>query len=512
MRHVGFYAGLFLVAAATLMLQLVQTRILSVVSWYHLAFFAISIAMFGLTAGSVWVYLRRERFTEATLSHDLTYFSSALALTTVLGFAAQLTLAPLAKPSLISVLIWAELAICLAIPFFFSGVVVSLALTRSPFPIGRVYGADLAGAALGSIGVLALLNTVDGPSAVLWIAAIAALAAVLFSTSTIGTAPPGRPPLAGLLRRPAALLPVLILVAIANNFASPRGLHPVFVKGRIEAMDIRIFEEWNSFSRIIVFDTSNPRPHMWGPSPRFEPEAWPIRQRGLNIDGSAGTTTFNVDGSIEHAGFLRYDVTNLAYHLPDRQNAAVIGVGGGRDILSARLFGVPEITGVEINPVLHRLLTREPGFAEFAGLNSMRRHRDRGRRGQELVGAQRRDLRHHPDDASSTPGPRPGRAPSRSARTASTRCRRGDLSRPAEAWRRLHRESLVRSEPGRGDRPDGQPRHGGGDGERRTAIRAGTSSLRARSGLQRSFSRAIRYRQRRSRRSSAPRRTSTTRS
>ena len=272
MRHVGFYAGLFLVAAATLMLQLVQTRILSVVSWYHLAFFVISIAMFGLTAGSVWVYLRRERFTEATLSHDLTYFSSALALTTVLGFAAQLTLAPLAKPSLISVLIWAELAICLAIPFFFAGVVVSLALTRSPFPIGRVYGADLAGAALGSIGVLALLNTVDGPSAVLWIAAIAALAAVLFATSTIGTAPPRRPPLAGLLRRPAALLAVLILVAIANNFASPRGLHPVFVKGRIEAMDIRIFEEWNSFSRIIVFDTSNPRPQMWGPSPRFEPE------------------------------------------------------------------------------------------------------------------------------------------------------------------------------------------------------------------------------------------------
>ena len=59
------------------MLQLVQTRILSVVSWYHLAFFIISIAMFGLTAGAVWVYMRRDRFTEATLSHDLAYFTSA---------------------------------------------------------------------------------------------------------------------------------------------------------------------------------------------------------------------------------------------------------------------------------------------------------------------------------------------------------------------------------------------------------------------------------------------------
>ena len=51
-RH--FYAGLFLITAATLMLQVVQTRILSVMAWYHLAFFAISMAMFGLTAGAVW--------------------------------------------------------------------------------------------------------------------------------------------------------------------------------------------------------------------------------------------------------------------------------------------------------------------------------------------------------------------------------------------------------------------------------------------------------------------------
>jgi hypothetical protein len=39
------------------MLQIVQTRILSVVLWYYLAFLVISIAMFGITAGTVWVYL-----------------------------------------------------------------------------------------------------------------------------------------------------------------------------------------------------------------------------------------------------------------------------------------------------------------------------------------------------------------------------------------------------------------------------------------------------------------------
>jgi hypothetical protein len=53
MERLRFYAGLCLVTAATLMLQIVETRIVSVVSWYYLAFFVISSAMFGLTAGAV---------------------------------------------------------------------------------------------------------------------------------------------------------------------------------------------------------------------------------------------------------------------------------------------------------------------------------------------------------------------------------------------------------------------------------------------------------------------------
>ena len=71
MRRGNFYIGVFLVSFAALMLQIVQTRILSVVVWYHLAFFVISLAMFGLTAGAVWVYLKGERFTAKTLSYDL---------------------------------------------------------------------------------------------------------------------------------------------------------------------------------------------------------------------------------------------------------------------------------------------------------------------------------------------------------------------------------------------------------------------------------------------------------
>jgi hypothetical protein len=61
--------ALGLVAAATLMLQIIEARIISVISWYHLAFFVISIAMFGLTAGAVFVYLRRDRFRPRAAAH-----------------------------------------------------------------------------------------------------------------------------------------------------------------------------------------------------------------------------------------------------------------------------------------------------------------------------------------------------------------------------------------------------------------------------------------------------------
>jgi hypothetical protein len=49
------YAGLFLVALATITHQILLTRIFSVTMWYHFAFVAISIAMFGLTAGALLV-------------------------------------------------------------------------------------------------------------------------------------------------------------------------------------------------------------------------------------------------------------------------------------------------------------------------------------------------------------------------------------------------------------------------------------------------------------------------
>ena len=371
MKAMRFYVGVFLITASVLMLQVIQTRILSVVLWYYMAFLVISLAMFGITAGTVWVYLRRHRFSERSLSHDLTYFSSALALSIAVCGALQMSLGSANARTLTGLVVWLELAACLAVPFFFSGVIVSLALTRSPFPIGRVYGVDLAGAALGCLGVLALLNLVDGPTALLWVAAITAAAAVCFAGSGIGIAPAARLPGAKQLLRVKPILAGLVFLALVNGVI-PNGFRPAVVKGHIDGADTApMFTQWNTFSRIALYDMGRAPAQMWGPSPLFKPQDWIVAQHGMNIDGDAATATYAWDRDRAHAAFLKEDVTNIAHFLPGHNRAAVIGVGGGRDMLSAHVFGVPDITGVELNPILARLLTTAPGFAGFSGLGQL---------------------------------------------------------------------------------------------------------------------------------------------
>ena len=44
----------------------------------------------------------------------------------------------------------------------------------------------------------------------------------------------------------------------------------------------------------------------------------------------------------------------------------MIGVGGGRDVLSQRLFGVSTVTGIEINPIIVDVL--EHHFSDYTAI------------------------------------------------------------------------------------------------------------------------------------------------
>ncbi len=185
-RKTPFLFGVFLIAFSVLIFQILQTRILSVIAWYYMAFFAISVAMLGMTVGSVWAYLRRESFESVPLPVTLSRFALLTAVAMPASMIVQFSLVTSVHPSLITAVAWSLLMAAMATPYVFSGVVVSLALTRSPFPVGQVYGVDLLGAALGCASVIGLLNLLDGPTAVIVAGAIAAFSALAFSSSYPG--------------------------------------------------------------------------------------------------------------------------------------------------------------------------------------------------------------------------------------------------------------------------------------------------------------------------------------
>ncbi|MCX5738553.1 MAG: hypothetical protein NTZ61_08680, partial [Proteobacteria bacterium] len=165
------FLGLALVTLATLMLQILLTRIFSVTLWYHFAFMAVSIAMFGLTLGATLVYLRPERFPAERVKEQIAANALAFALTTVVCFIAHIyvpfvtgtgSVAPradgVADGSFAATVAYLGISYALiSVPFVFSGITVCLVLTRFPAQLSRLYAADLAGAALGCIALVALL-------------------------------------------------------------------------------------------------------------------------------------------------------------------------------------------------------------------------------------------------------------------------------------------------------------------------------------------------------------------
>lgn len=369
LKKIPFLSGVFLISFSSLIFQILQTRIMSVMAWYYMAFFAISVAMLGMTVGAVWVYRWRDRFQPADLPVTLSRFALYTALAMPASIVLQFCLITSPAWTLTTVVAWAVLLSVMALPYVFAGVVVSLSLTRSPFPTGQVYGVDLLGAALGCVAVMALLNVLDGPTAVIVAGAISCLSSVAFAASSgarylVGST--SRP----LWERPATVTFALLAVALFNA-VSPYGFRPILTKGTIDSYGkIGNFEKWNSYSRIRATRPAIAAPILWGPSPHLPPEMR-VSEAYLDIDGLASTCVFHYDGTRDSIAFLKYDLVSLAYRLPGIHKSAVIGVGGGRDVFTAHLFGVSDITGVELNPIFVNLITRDPFYGNFSNIAAL---------------------------------------------------------------------------------------------------------------------------------------------
>jgi hypothetical protein len=312
------YAAVGLTALSVLLLELALTRIFSVVFYYHFAFLAISIALFGMGVGGVFAYFFRS-FRALGWLAIVNAALVAVALRVVLEPYGELTNARLAA-----------VYFAAALPFITSGIILSTALAETVRNINRVYFADLAGASLGCVLLIPLLNQFGGPNALLAVAVLFAVSAALWFR--LGGAP----------WWPALVAAVLFTGLFAYN-QQTRWLDVKSAKG--SPLTDEVFVRWNSFSRISV---------------RWE-KGWP--GPAIVIDADANTS-MGIDEpwtwpAEMRRTYNRQFAANLPYIVRPGGKTLIIGPGGGPDVLQALASGSKDVTGVEINPLIANDIMRE---------------------------------------------------------------------------------------------------------------------------------------------------------
>lgn len=317
---------------ATLVLELSLTRIFSVVFYYHFAFLAISIALFGLGAGGVLSYYVGGEGT--ALYRKLGAISAANAVAVVASLAAVLSMAGGEG-------FWHFAAIYFvsSVPFVLSGITVSLAISSSITRVDRVYFFDLLGAAGGCLLLIPFLNILGGPGTVL-------AAAVLFAAASgvwYGLAGSARGRATGV-----ALALALVSLVIFNKGSQVIDIRTA--KGR--AIGQEEFVKWNTFSRIAVTK---------------EPNGGKLI--AIDADATTGLSQFDLDNLSEgDRKALESDGPAFPYHMRPGAKTLILGPGGGWDVARAIASGSKDVTGVEINPIIANTIMRERYKKENKGI------------------------------------------------------------------------------------------------------------------------------------------------
>jgi spermidine synthase len=338
-REVPFARQLLAIALASfavLFFQIAITRVLSVVLWYHWAFLSISLAMLGLGAPGVWFALRPPPRRLLAWLLGLGGLSVPAAVCGVLWIGNRFGA-------------WSVLPCmaCLLVPFLLLGAAVcQLLMAARGSSVGRMYGADLLGAALAAALVLPALIFVPTPTAAGGIGALPLLAALLVGGSRLVVG--------------AAIAGVVALCLWGEPFAVRRS------KSYDETVVKPTYVRWTPTARLSFFDVGKSLPGFgWG----FGAQApkVPVAQYWMEQDGSAGTPITQFDGDVSDMSeleFLFHDVTTVGYQVRPPKRVAVIGGGGGRDILSALLAKATHIDAVELNyGVVDTLTTRLRAFS-----------------------------------------------------------------------------------------------------------------------------------------------------
>ncbi len=318
------YLGVGLTTLATLVLELSLTRIFSVVFYYHFAFLAISIALFGLGAGGVFSYVVAGRRGPTFSKLGTMALTNAAIIVLSLTFVITRTGHP--GNGTLALVYFAS-----ACPFFLSGAIISLAISETIERVDRVYFFDLIGASAGCLALIPLLNLFGGPNTVI-------AAGVLFAVSAAIWYNIGRET----LPRAAGVLFALVLVGLMFLNGTHHMIDIKWAKG--QELPQEQFVKWNSFSRIALTPERGTDNHLII----------------IDADASTGVPPYDWDHLDANTRFnLLHQGPGFPYVIRPGAKALIIGPGGGWDVGRALASGSKDITGVEINPIIANTIMRE---------------------------------------------------------------------------------------------------------------------------------------------------------
>ncbi len=336
--------GLGFAAMAMVLLELLLTRVFSASAGYHFAFMIISMTMFGLTAGALYAFARPPKDDVALhqkLVTSATLFSGSIP---VAYFIHNYVNDAIGR---IGPFWWiAATFVLYSVVFFFAGTCISLCLTRFR-EVGKLYCADLIGASIGCPLLILGLAYSDPQAIVAMAGLLAGLAAMCFIHRGDHTVAAGA----------FARISVAIALCIASVFAPGHyGLMSALF-GPIE------YVKWSPCGRVAC-STYDQAVVTW--SKVFTvPPSLKVPQKGLFIDFGAFTVMTGGNATPQELEPIKHDITAVGNRLRPDSSLFVIGVGGGRDVLTGLLFGQKRIDGIEVNPAIVSMISER--YADFNG-------------------------------------------------------------------------------------------------------------------------------------------------
>lgn len=345
------YIGISLVSASALTLEIFLTRFFSIAQWHHFAFMVVSIALLGYGASGSFLMLFPSILKKES-SKLLSLLSLLFSITTLISYTIvnhlPFDMAKIAWDTnqLIYILVY---YILLSIPFFIAGMIISIVITLSSKDVNKIYFFDLIGASIGCLLPLIIFPFFGGTGPLLASATLSLFASLFFS--------------------PSRRFPVLFLALIISFII----IKPTFLEinmSQFKSLNValkfpeakHINTKWNVFSRIDSIESPLVR---FAPGLSLKYQKSLPHQIGITIDGDSMTAITEHKGDILELDFIPYLPSSLPFYLTQNKNLLILEPAGGLDILTALYFQSKSITGVEINPIIYKIIKNE--FRDFSG-------------------------------------------------------------------------------------------------------------------------------------------------